>query len=142
VLSLDFSPHGTAKAQALAAQRGVRLRTELADVTTWSWPPAAFDVVIAIFIQFATPAQRPVLFANMKRTLKPGGLLLMEGYRPKQIEYKTGGPPNPEHLYTRELLEQAFADFASLDIVEYDAVINEGAGHAGLSALIDLVGRK
>jgi hypothetical protein len=68
--------------------------------------------------------------------------LLLEGYGPKQLEYKTGGPSKLENLYTRELLEQAFGDFASLKIKEYDSVIQEGPGHGGMSALIDLVGRK
>ena len=78
----------------------------------------------------------------MKRALKRGGLLLMEGYRPEQLKYKTGGPSEVENLYTRALLEQSFADFASVEIEEYDAEIKEGAGHGGMSALIDFVGRK
>jgi hypothetical protein len=82
------------------------------------------------------------MFAGMKQALKRGGLLLMQGYRPKQLDYKTGGPKKAEQLYTRELLEQAFADFATLEINEHDSVITEGTGHVGMSALIDLVGRK
>lgn len=142
VLSLDFSPNGQAKARKLAAARGVSIRTEQADVITWNYPPEAFDVVVAIFFQFATPAERAKIFAGIKKTLKPGGLLLLEGYGPKQLEYKTGGPSVLENLYTRELLQDAFGDFSSLDIREYDAEIFEGAGHGGMSALIDLVGVK
>ena len=104
--------------------------------------PEAFDVVAGIFIQFADPAQRAVMFDGIKRTLKPGGLLLLEGYGVKQLEYKTGGPRDLDHLYTRALLQQAFADFAALDIREYDAAIEEGTHHVGMSALIDLIGRK
>ena len=77
VLSLDFSPNGQAKARKLAAARGVPIRTEQADVITWNYPPEAFDVVVAIFFQFATPAERAKIFAGIKRTLKPGGLLLL-----------------------------------------------------------------
>jgi hypothetical protein len=66
----------------------------------------------------------------------------MQGYGLKQLDYKTGGPSDPAQLYTRELLQDAFGDFSSLDIREYDSVIQEGSRHAGLSALIDLVGRK
>lgn len=142
VLSLDFSPAAQEKARKLAAERGVTLRVEQADLTTWAWPAAQFDVVVGIFFQFATPAERVHIFAGIKQALKPGGLLLLEGYRPKQLEYKTGGPSKIENLYTRELLEAAFADFASIEIREYDAEIQEGAGHGGMSALIDLVGRK
>lgn len=142
VLSTDFSPVAQEKARGLARERGVSVRFELADLTDWRWPPAEFDVVAAIFFQFATPPQRTKIFAGIKRTLKPGGLLLLQGYRPKQLEYKTGGPSDVARLYTRELLEAAFADFSSLEIREYDSVVSEGSGHAGMSALVDLVGRK
>ncbi|MBI1203194.1 MAG: methyltransferase domain-containing protein [Rhodopseudomonas sp.] len=142
VLSLDFSPVAQDKTRKLARERGVTLRVEQADITDWTWPDAEFDVVAGIFFQFATPAEREKIFAGIKKTLKPGGLLLIEGYGPKQLDYKTGGPSKLENLYTRDLLQQAFADFASLDIKEHDSVIEEGAGHGGMSALVDLIGRK
>lgn len=142
VLSVDFSPLAQAKVRKLAAERGVTLKVEQADIINWTWPEAAFDVVAAIFFQFASPPERDRIFAGIKKALKPGGLLLLQGYRPKQLEYKTGGPSKIENLYTREMLQQAFGDLASLDIREHDSVIHEGAGHGGMSALIDVVGRK
>jgi len=142
VLSLDFAPNAQAKARKLAGERGVALRVEQADVINWTYPADTFDVVAAIFFQFAAPPERDRIFAGIMRTLKPGGLLLLEGYGLKQIDYKTGGPSMLENLYTRELLEKAFADFASLDVREYDAEIHEGAGHGGMSALIDVVAVK
>jgi SAM-dependent methyltransferase len=142
VVAFDFSPKALAKARALAKDRGVTVAYEQADLETWRWPIAAFDVVVAIFIQFCPPPVRAQVFENMKKALKPGGLILMQGYRPKQLEYKTGGPSQIENLYTRELLEQAFADCSSVEIEEYDRELQEGAGHGGMSALIDLVARK
>lgn len=142
VLSVDFSPLAQDKARKLAAERGVTLRVVQADIIDWDWPAETIDVVAAIFFQFAAPAGRDRIFAGIKKTLKPGGLLLLEGYGPKQLEYKTGGPPHLENLYTPDLLEKAFADFSSVEVREYDAVINEGPSHGGLSALINLVGRK
>ena len=142
VLAMDFSPKALAKSQALATMRGVAIKTEQADLDTWQWPVGAFDVVVAIFFQFCAPPLRAKVFVDIKRALKPGGLLLMEGYTPKQRQYKTGGPSEVENLYTRELLEKEFSDFAEIEIAEYDSEIHEGPGHGGMSALIDLVGRK
>lgn len=142
VSSVDFSPIAQEKARRLAAGRGVTMNIERADILEWNWPAEAFDVVAAIFFQFVGPEGRDRIFAGIRKTLKPGGLLLLEGYGPGQLEYKTGGPGKLENLYTRELLETAFADFASLEVREYDARIDEGSGHGGLSALVDLVGRK
>jgi SAM-dependent methyltransferase len=142
VLATDISPTALKKSQALAKTRGVTLRTELADLETWPWPVEAFDVIVGIFFQFLPPPIRARVFANIKRALKPGGLLLIEGYGLGQLQYKTGGPSEPEQLYTRPMLQDAFADLSSLEIEEYDSVLSEGDRHVGMSALVDLVGRK
>ncbi|HWA59763.1 MAG TPA: class I SAM-dependent methyltransferase [Caulobacteraceae bacterium] len=142
VLSVDSSAVAQAKAARLAQARGVSLDLELADLSTWRFPEATFDVVAAIFIQFAGPDLRARLFEGMTRALRPGGLLLLEGYRPEQIAYGTGGPRTPENLYTEPMLREAFAGLEILELAAYDAAIGEGVGHSGMSALIDLVARK
>jgi SAM-dependent methyltransferase len=134
------SPRGVAKARELAKQRGVTVRTEVADIFTWSWSTAKFDVIAAIFFPFAGPAARDGIFAGFKIALKPGGLLLMEGYNLRQHKYRTGGPSNVANLWSRDLLERAFADFSSIKIIEEDRQLAEG--NVGMSALIDFVGRK
>ena len=142
VLSLDFSANALRKARALAALRRVDLRFQQVDLAIWPWPTAEFDVIVAIFIQFADPPFRQRIFGGIKTALKPGGLLLMQGYRPEQLNYRTGGPSQVENLYTTALLEDSFSDFASVEINEHDSMVDEGGGHAGMSALIDFVGRK
>jgi cyclopropane fatty-acyl-phospholipid synthase-like methyltransferase len=142
VLSVDFSDVALKKAARLADERGVKIRTLLADIAAWDWAGAPFDLIVAIFIQFADPTLRTKIFASIKKNLVPGGIVLLEGYRPKQLEYRTGGPPIAENLYTAALLRETFADLEILQLEEYDAVINEGAAHSGMSALVDLVARK
>jgi cyclopropane fatty-acyl-phospholipid synthase-like methyltransferase len=142
VLSVDSSSVAASKADTLAQQKGVKLDFEVADLLNWEWGENKYDVVVAIFIQFASPAQRAEIFANIKKCLKPGGLLLLEGYAPRQLEYKTGGPSVLENLYTEPLLRKEFADMEIMHLHEYDSEINEGSGHKGMSALIDLVARK
>jgi cyclopropane fatty-acyl-phospholipid synthase-like methyltransferase len=142
VLSVDFSALALAKAQQLAAERNVAITTTQVDLATWKMPVATFDVVAAIFIQFAEPEFRDRLFASMSAALKPGGLLLLQGYRPEQVGRKSGGPPFVEHMYTRGLLEFAFPNFHTVEINEYEAELNEGPGHVGLAALIGFSGFK
>ncbi len=139
VVSMDFSPTAQTKARALAASRGVTITTQQVDLSTWTWPAETFDVIVVIFAQ---PLDREMLFAGVRRALKPGGLLLLEGYPPKQLQYRTGGPSDIERLYTREHLEAGFAGFTHVQIDEYDAEIYEGEGHGGMAALIDLVATK
>ncbi|MEP9351828.1 class I SAM-dependent methyltransferase [Xanthobacter sp. KR7-225] len=142
VHSTDFSAVAQQKARRLAARRGVELELELADLFTWQFPEAAYDVVVAIFIQILPPDARERVFAAMKAALKPGGLLILEGYRPEQIAYRTGGPSDPAWHYTEDLLRGAFGDFEIIELSSYDAALDEGKRHKGMSALIDLVARK
>lgn len=142
VLSVEASAVALEKAKKLAVQRGVRVEFEQADLAHWQWGENRFDVVVAIFIQFAPPALREQMFAGIERCLKPGGLLLLQGYTPKQLEYKTGGPPVAENMYTEALLRTAFSGMEWLHFAEHDDIIREGVGHSGMSALIDLAARK
>lgn len=142
--AFDISDVGVAKARAWAAREGLGSRIDYAvcDGDAVAWPTAMYDAVVAIFIQFADPAMRARLFARMAAALKPGGVLVLQGYTPRQLDYKTGGPPLVEHLYTEALLREAFADLEIVALRDYEADLAEGAGHRGRSALIGLVARR
>lgn len=142
VLSLDFSPAGQRKAKALARARGVDVTFVLADVHAWAYPENAFDVVVEIFGQFSPPPERERKWAGMRKALKPGGLLIIQGYTPKQLQYGTGGPKQVENLYTRALLEEAFRGYEDMTIVEEEVELHDGTSHAGLSAVINFTARK
>jgi SAM-dependent methyltransferase len=142
VVSLDFSPSAQSKARTLAAERQVEVDFVQCDVHAWDYPEAAFDVVVEIFAQISLPRERSEKWAGMRRALKSGGLLIVQGYTPKQLEYGTGGPKQVDQLYTRALLEEAFGDFLNLKIIEEEREMHEGAGHAGMSAVIGLTAKK
>lgn len=142
VESIDGSAVAQAKALRLADARGVAMDLTLADLSAWEWPERQFDLVVAIFIQFAPPTLRTELFAGMVRALKPEGLLMLQGYRPEQLQYGTGGPSSAENLYTEAMLRHAFGSLELLALRAHDDVIHEGTGHNGMSALIDLVATK
>ena len=142
VTSFDFSPVAVAKARELARERGVKIDCRCCELADWDWDAARYDVIAGIFVQFATPPGRARMFAGMCRALNPGGLLLLQGYRPEQIAYGTGGPSRPEQLYTSKLLKQAFGALDILELREHDDEIGEGTAHVGMSALIDLVARR
>ncbi len=142
VVATDIAEKGLAKARGLAAARGVNVEFRHLDLQGWQWPEAEFDAVVAVFIQFAPPALRDEIFSGMKRSVRPGGVILLHGYTPKQLEYRTGGPPIVEHLYTEELLRTAFGDWALLRVHAYERDLDEGEGHKGRSAVVDLVARR
>lgn len=142
VIAWDGAPTAVEKARALAHERGVAVAYEVADIEDWAWPEARFDLVLGVFIQFVGPEARARLFERMKRAVKPGGVLMLHGYTPKQLDYGTGGPKAVENLYTPELLREAFGDLEIRELEAYEAELDEGGGHVGRSALIDLVAVK
>ncbi|MCV2881272.1 SAM-dependent methyltransferase [Actibacterium sp. XHP0104] len=142
VTAFDFAPNGLDKGRALAKARGVTVDFRQSDIFKWDWAGTQYDVVAAIFIQFMGPGPREQVFQGLKQALKPGGLLLLHGYAPRQVGYGTGGPGVEENMYTTDLLRQAFDGFEILRLDDYDAEIDEGHGHKGLSGLVDLIARK
>ncbi len=142
VASFDVSAVAVAKSIAFAREERVDLDAQVADCDGYEWPVGTCDAVVAIFVQFADPAQRERLFERMVAALAPGGVLVLQGYTPKQLEYRTGGPPFASHLYTEAMLREAFAGLEILALREYEAEVREGTGHNGRSALIGLVARR
>ncbi len=142
VTAFDLSPVGVEKARRLARESDVTLEHHVADIDAWNWDARQFDLVVVIFTQFAAPEERERMFAGVVRTLAPGGILLLQGYTPRQLEYGTGGPKQIENLYTEALLRKSFASLEILRLAEHEETVEEGHGHCGMSALIDLVARK
>ena len=142
VTALEISPPALQKARKLANACQVAVDFVQADVLTIEWPVAAYDYVVGVFVQFAPPHERARLFAGMQQAVKPGGLVLLHGYTPQQLEYRTGGPSAVENLYTSDILRNAFADFEILELRAYEDELDEGTAHRGRSALIDLVARR
>ncbi|MCF6304316.1 MAG: class I SAM-dependent methyltransferase [Rhodobacteraceae bacterium] len=142
VSAMDGAPNAVEKAKALAQEHAVTVDFQVADIMTWDWDAVQYDLVVGIFIQFSGPDSRIEVFEGLKRCLKPGGVLLLHGYTPEQIKLGTGGPPFVENMYTEKLLAGSFADFEILELTAYQREVQEGRGHSGMSALIDLVARK
>jgi len=146
VTAVEISAVAVAKAHKLSAARHVAVNFAIADILAPDWPPPAmrahFDWVVGILIQFVGPQDRQRQFTAMKAATRPGGRILLHGYTPKQLEYRTGGPSQVENLYTAELLRTAFSDWAIEELVEYEEDIKEGLGLGGPSALIGMVARK
>ena len=140
--AFDFSAPAVAKAKALADKHKVQVNFTCSDWQSFDWHTAHYDLVAGIFFQFATPDERSVLFQKIKDSLKPGGILVIQGYGKNQLTYKTGGPDKIGHLYDEDLLRQAFKGYEVLVCETYETTIQEGAGHSGMSALVGFVARK
>ena len=117
------------------------IRTEQADLTTWTWPQDTYDVVAAIFAHF-TPTHRPQMHRNMLWALKPGGMAMLEAFTPAQLNYASGGPRDPAMLYTAAMLRQDFREAEILLLEETLTELVEGVYHRGTGAVVRLVARR
>jgi cyclopropane fatty-acyl-phospholipid synthase-like methyltransferase len=142
VVGFDASDIALAKAKQFAKDHQVEVEYSFSDTDSFIWHANIYDAVIGIFIQFADPAMRKRIFQKTYETLKPGSLFILQGYTPKQLEYKTGGPSLIEHLYTEELIRDLAQDFNILELHSYEKVLSEGPRHTGMSAILGLVAQK
>jgi 2-polyprenyl-3-methyl-5-hydroxy-6-metoxy-1,4-benzoquinol methylase len=142
VTAFDVSDIALAKAKQFAKDEQVSIQYSLCDVDGFAWQSDAYDAVVGIFIQFADPEMRARIFEQVRQTLKPGGIFILQGYTPKQLEYKTGGPSLLEHLYTEEMICELSQGFEILDLRCYEKELSEGPRHTGMSALLGLVCQK
>jgi SAM-dependent methyltransferase len=142
VIAFDASDIALAKAKQFAADNQVEVDYSFSDTDSFTWQENSYGAVIGIFIQFADPAMRARIFQQTYKALKPGGYFILQGYTPKQLVYKTGGPSLIEHLYTEEMIRDLAHEFEILDLRCYEKELSEGARHAGMSALLGLVAQK
>ncbi len=141
VHAVDASSVGLEKARHLASERGVALETEVTDLAAFTFEPEAWDAVIMIFCHLP-PALRRTVARGIVTGLRPGGIVLLEGYTPDQLRYRTGGPPVEELLYTADALREDFAGLNLPVLRELTREVREGTLHTGMAAVVQLVGEK
>ena len=144
VETLDLSALGVVKAHRLAAARGVTLDARQGDVLTRDWPVAAYDVIALLYLHLAAEGRR-TLHARALAALKPGGLIVLEAFTPRQIEKQRegvrGGPREAALLYEPEDLRTDFAGAGIELLRETEAALEEGTLHVGRSAVVRMVAR-
>jgi len=138
VLGIDGSAVGLAKAERLALSRGVRITTQVADLAEADLGDGEWDAVVSIWCHVPPPLRRD-LHQRVQRALVPGGVFMLEAYHPKQLEYRTGGPPVAELMMTANDLRSEL-DGLQIDVLqEIEREVQEGPGHHGHSAVTQLI---
>lgn len=139
VTLVDFSAAALAKAteQAGAAGPEIEIQTVQADVTTWT-PPRRWDAVVVAFLQLL-PAQRPRLYALMRRVLRPGGVALGVLFRPAHVlNGYPAGPPTLDRMVSADELRRAFGEGLVL-CEEVTTTLDEGPHLQGPAAVVRFV---
>ncbi len=141
VCALDQSRVGLAKAEQLAVAKSVRIQTLVADLDGYRFEPGRWDGIVSIWCHLPS-AIRTAVHRQVLTALKPGGVFVLEAYTPDQIRYGTGGPKDVDLLPT---LAELRHDLDGMEIAfarEGERMVQEGAGHHGMSAVVQIVARK
>ncbi len=141
VTAVDLSQVGLDKAQALAKAQGVTLTTVHADLAQFVIAPGAWDAIVSIWCHLPSALRRPV-HAAAAMGLAPGGVFVLEAYTPRQLQFKTGGPPSADFLPTLEGLRGELSPLRVEIGRELDRPIAEGRLHNGPSAVVQFMARQ
>jgi SAM-dependent methyltransferase len=141
VTAMDQSAVGMERARELARERGVSLTTVVADLAEFVIEPGRWQGIVSVFAHLP-PVLRRRVHAVVTAGLAPGGVFVLEAYAPRQLEFRTGGPDDPERLAPVETLRDELPglEFEVAREVERDVV--EGRYHVGRAATVQILARR
>ena len=137
----DWSENARKKALEWAKTNNVGINYENGSFEELHIKENEYDLVVFIFIH-VYPELRENLHSQAVKSLKPGGRIILEAYDKDQLKYKSGGPKNPDLLYS---LEDIYTDFNELEIDTFskDVIyLKESRFHEGDASVIRYVGHK
>ncbi len=82
-------------------EAAARIEWRQADLLAQPPTPASFDLVSAQFLQLASEP-RARLFGALAAAVRDGGMLLIVGHHPSDLDTGVPRPPTPERFYTPE----------------------------------------
>ncbi|HEY3267492.1 MAG TPA: class I SAM-dependent methyltransferase [Armatimonadota bacterium] len=141
VTAMDGSRAGLLKAARLAGEANVVVTLQAADLNGYTIAPARWDAIVAIWIPMPPDLRRRIL-RECVQGLKPGGAFVWVGYGPRQLEYGTGGPPHIEMLPTAAEVAAELDGLTIVHAADVDRPVLEGRYHSGMSAVVEVVGKK
>lgn len=141
VTAVDASGVGLAKARRLAEMRNVTVKTVVADLSSLDLGREAYAGAVSVFCHLPTE-DRSALYTRVVEALRPGGVLILEAYTPRQLDYGTGGPPTEERLVSLDHLREVLGGMELLLARELEREVYEGRLHAGPAHVVQVVARK
>lgn len=141
VTAVDTSAVGLHKVERLARERGLPVTTVHADLADFAIEPDAWDGIVSIFCHLPR-ALRLDVHRRVSQGLAPGGVFVVEAYTPRQLEFGTGGPKDPEMLVRLADLREDLPGLSFELAREVDRPVAEGRFHDGMSAVVQVVARR
>ena len=124
VRGVDYSEVAIAKARARAARDGVEVEFLCEDLVEHEPEPAAFDLVLLLYLHFSA-AERRLVLERAAGALAPGGTLVLIGHDLLNLTEGVGGPSDPTLLFTPADIA---AELPGLEIEKAERVLRDVAG--------------
>lgn len=138
VFAFDSSSVGREKALKLSSEKKVSITYGLSDYMSFN-TNEKFDAIALIFTHLPSH-ERKIVHKKYVGMLNPGGSIILQTFSKSQLGLDTGGPKDPDLLFSIEELRQDFIKMRSLDVFEEEAFLSEGKFHSGIARLISLHG--
>lgn len=139
--AFDQSRIGSEKALGFALEQGVHINYQVCDLEGFTFKRHYYDAVCLIYFH-ASPPVRKLLHSRVINSLRPGGIVILEGFHKSQLGRSTGGPQAPEMLFDRISLLEDFGELVTLRLEELQVTLDEGSFHQGEASVICYAGRK
>jgi len=141
VTAFDVSIEGKKKAELLAGSNSVKIDYLIGNYDIVSFPVNHFDCIVLIFAHM-NPSKRKEYHQKLISFLRPGGVIILEGFSKKQINNNSGGPRDINMLFSENELQSDFVLLSELIITETDYNLDEGPFHQGIASVIRIKGIK
>lgn len=142
VTAFDQSEAGRDKALALAETAGVQIDYQVSSFEDFEEEEAEYFDALALIFAHLPAAQRQKAHRRLLRFLKPGALVLLEGFSKKQLGLASGGPKKEALLFSKSELLEDFQALAQIEVQALESFLEEGPFHQGKAQLLRLVGEK
>jgi 2-polyprenyl-3-methyl-5-hydroxy-6-metoxy-1,4-benzoquinol methylase len=127
VLGIDISDVGVSRAESLARENKLTIRTRVADLDSYQIEEYSYDLILCFYFLERN------LFDGILKGLKSGGILIYETFTVDYLQYSGF---KREWTLERDELRKAFSGLSVLDYREVDEPENETA-YASLVARND-----
>lgn len=141
VFAFDLSVVGRMKALKLAAEANVSISYQILDAADFDFEGNKFDLVAMSYFHLPELV-RHYFFGNIYRCLKPGGMIVLEAFNPRQINHDSGGPRDISMLLSAEKLNDELKNIIVHESYEALISLDEGSFHQGVAEVVRFTGVK
>ena len=141
VEAFDISKSGKEKADAFAKQSNVTVNYRVGTLEQLPYPENSFDGIVLIYAHVPNEIRKD-FHQQLIHLVKPGGIILFEGFSKEQLQFTSGGPKDSAMLFSEEEIKEEFSglkfEFLSTEIID----LNEGKYHQGRASVVRFIAYK